>query len=448
VLVGAACCAGLAVVLGVALLMREAHGLLATLAPGTSYSDVLGRLVAERYGALWLLREALLLALGGCAILLLRDVPGRHTPVRGTFVAATVCALALCVCRAMGAHAAAVDGSRVGVAFDAVHLFAAAVWIGGVLAFAVALWPAGSLHASGSRVLARECGRPLAWSAGLGLAVLTATGLYAARLQIMSVDGLLTTSYGNTLLAKTALVLAIALLGVANAALLRSLSRGLQSRGRGILRRIGLPRLLLAEGAVGLLALLAAAVLTASSPPRGPEFAPPQAVRAPTLVRQVGDLLVTATARPNRPGTNVLTVIAVSSRRPEPAPIDAMKVRIAGARDGSSARQDVTLRETTPGRYSGGARLSHDGPWQMTVVARRGRERIAADFSWSVRPADPARPVVYSARPLAPLIDRAALVLALLIVTGALLLAAAVVPRRIGSDGPISTIEAFPEEAR
>jgi copper transport protein len=84
----------------------------------------------------------------------------------------------------------------------------------------------------------------------------------------------------------------------------------------------------------------------------------------------------------------------------------------------------------------------------MTVVATRGAERIAAGFDWSVRPADPARPVVYSARPLAPLVDRAALVLTLLLVTGALLLAAAVVPRRIGPAGPISTIEALPEEAR
>jgi copper transport protein len=444
VLVSAACGAGLAVALGVVLLVREAHGLLATLAPGTSYADVLGRLVAERYGLLWLLREALLIALAGCAILLLRDLRGRRTRVRATFATAIACALALCACRAMGAHAAAVHASGAGVAFDAVHLFAAAVWIGGVLAFAVALWPAGS----GSASLARACRRPLAWSAGTGLAVLAATGLYAARAQITSVDGLLTTFYGHTLLVKTAVVLAIALLGLANGVLLRSPASGLRGHGGASLRRIGPRRLLLAEGLVGLLALLAAAALTASSPPRGPEFAAPQAVRAPTLVRQVGDVLLTATARPNRPGTNLLTVMAVSSRRPAPAPIDGVKVRIAGARDGSSARRDVTLHETSPGRYSGGARLSHDGRWRMTVVATRGGERIAAGFDWSVRPADPARPVVYSARPLAPLIDRAALVLALLLVTGALLLAAAVVPRRIGPAGPISTIEALPEEAR
>jgi hypothetical protein len=55
------------------------------------------------------------------------------------------------------------------------------------------------------------------------------------------------------------------------------------------------------------------------------------------------------------------------------------------------------------------------------VAVERGGKRTAVAFGWSVEPPDPARPVVHSARRLAPLLDLAALGLtaALAVLAGA-----------------------------
>jgi copper transport protein len=292
-----------------------------------------------------------------------------------------------------------------------------------VLALAVALWPAGDVGRSGSVALARACRGGFAWTAGLSVALLAATGLYAAGVQITSIDGLLTTLYGRTLLIKVGMVLGAGALGAASFALLRSLGRDPAPRGLRGLRRLGAPRLLLLEATLGLEVLIAAAILTASSPPRGPEFGAPQPVRAPTLVGQADDLVVSATARPNRPGTNVFTVRTASSRRPPPAPIDAVTIALAPAGAGPGVPRNVPLTQIAPGRYSGGAELPQEGRWRMTVVLQRGAQRLRTGFGWAVQPPDPARPVRHSAARLAPLVDRAAAPCLVLALAGGLWLA-------------------------
>lgn len=397
--------AALALALGVVVLAREAHGLLVTLPRGSTWLDALGQLLTARWGVLWLVREALL---GALLVITLR---GRGRPV--AYQLALAFAVGVVVCRALGAHAASVRGSGLPVLADAAHVLAACVWIGGVLALAVALWPTGAVGRSGSAALARECRGRFARVAALSVGVLGATGLYEAGVQVASVDGLLTTLYGQTLLVKVALAAGAGALGLANFVLFR-------------------PRLMLLEATVGLEVLVAAAILTATSPPRGPEFRPPEPVRAPTLVRQVGDVVVTATARPNRPGTNVFAVTAASARRPPPAPIDNVALALAPEGGGRGAASEVRLSRVAPGRYSGGAELAQDGRWRMTLVLRRGAERLTARFGWPVQPPDPARPVRYSSARLAPLVAWPAALSLLLALAGGLWM----VPRALPTPDP------------
>jgi copper transport protein len=245
--------------------------------------------------------------------------------------------------------------------------------------------------------LGRDCATAFGRVAGAALGLLVLTGLLAAGGQVASIDALLETDYGRTLLIKTGLVVLAASLGLGNAMLLR---------------RGGWPRLLRLEAGAGLGVLLAAAVLAASPPANGPEFAPPRAVAAATVVREAGDLVVSATLRPNRPGANVLTVLTASSRRPPPASVRGVSVRLQPrARGGRSLTAD--LAPVGAGRFAGGADLPAEGPWRATVLVERGGKRTGVSFGWSVDRADPARPVVHSARRLAPLLDRAALALAL-----------------------------------
>jgi copper transport protein len=433
VLAGAGWSGGLALAFGAALLIRQAHALLATLPDGASLWDATDRLFGVRWGALWVAREALLVALTATA-LLLRAAPRASQAARAAPAAVAALALALVTVRAVGSHAATVRPSGPAVVADAVHLLAAAVWMGGVPALAIALKPG-----RGAAELARACGGPFALTATVSVVALAATGLYAAGAQITSVDGLLTTFYGQTLIAKTALVILAGALGLTSSVLLRTMARG----GNG--HRQALSRLLIAEMAAGLYILLAAGVLTASSPPRGPEFAPPRPARAPTLVAQVGDVLVTSTARPNRPGNNIFSVLAVSSRRPPPEPIERVTLRIQPA-DGGEGQVSVALSEGAPGRYSGGARLPEGGRWRMTVNLLRGGRRLSTGFTWAVDPEDVARPVAVSAQPLAPLLARTVGVVALLALTVA---ASAAWRRRTRprTSRPVALIEPLGKEA-
>ena len=404
VLAGAVWSAALALALGPVLLVRQAQAL----PTDASLVDAIGGLLGARWGVLWLVREGLLAAtvLGALALRATRAT--RAT--RAAYAVAAGAAVALALVRALGGHGAAVAAPSAHVAADAVHVLAAAVWMGGVVAFAVALWPSGRMSRADAVALARACRRPFAWVAGVSVAIVAATGLYSAGAQVASVDALLTTGYGQELIAKTALVVVAGALGLANARLLR----------RGSRRAA---RIMLAEGAVGLGILLAAAEMTATSPPRGPEFDAPRPVRAPALAGRVDDVLISATARPNRSGMNVVSVLAVSSRRPPPAAIDGVTLLVAGP-DGERAPRATALAALGAGRWSGGVRLAEPGAWRMTVAMRRGGRRLTTTLPWTVAPPDTARPVSVSARRLAPLLDRAAALIALALAAGAVALAA------------------------
>jgi copper transport protein len=361
---------------GFLLFARQLHQLRASVAPNASPGDLL----AVRWGTLWIAREAALAALAVACVLALR---------RGSRMRLTACALlvvALCTVHALGGHAAADPQPLAAIAVAAAHVLAAAVWVGSVAAFAVALSVAGGRR----RGLARDTAGRFAVVAAGAVGLIAVTGLMAAGSQVASIDALLTTDYGRTLLIKAGLAALAVAFGAYNALLLR--------RGRA-------PRLILAEAAVAGSVLLAAAVLAASPPAKGPEFAAPRAVATPTLVHQVGDLLVTATVRPNRPGPNVVTVLTASSRRPPPAPVRSVSVTLQPR---GGAPTVVRLGAVGDGRFAGGVSLTQQGPWSAVAEVARGRSRSSATFGWTVDRPDLARPVVHSARRLGPIADRIA----------------------------------------
>jgi len=399
----------LAACVAAAALVRQA--LAATGADYFSASSALAAvretLVASRWGELWLVQETLLVALVAAVLAYRRRAPAPSLAFGG---AGVLLAGGIVVTEALSSHAAALRPSTSAVTADALHLLAASIWIGGIAAFLAVLLPLGRYGRSGSAAVASACRRPFALLAGASVATLVVTGLYSAGLQIASVDALLMTFYGRTLLAKTALLLALGAFGAANAILLRRVPAG----------RLRIP--IAVEAVCGLAALLAAAVLTASPPARGSEFAAPRPVHAPMLTREVDDLVLSASVRPNRPGENVLTVLTASSRRPPPASISSVRVRLQQG-------QSITLNRVEAGRYLGSIRLDNPGVARMEVVVGRGGSRLAAPFRWSVETADPARPVRVSSRKLSSLVDPAA---GLLLLALALGLGIALVARRAG----------------
>jgi copper transport protein len=332
-------------------------------------------------------------------------------------VAALVFAIAWI--EALGSHAVAVGSARpAAVVAYTLHVLTALLWLGGLPALVLVLWP--PVPGLARRDLVRACRGPFTALALTSVTILVISGLYGAGRQVPEPGQLLSTSYGRTLVLKTALLAVVGGLGLANSALLhgRRLGRG----GRLIPTAAGgapSRRLILTEAAVGAILLAAAGVLAETAPPR-PALPAAPAAEARTSDAAVADVVISVSASPNQPGVNGFTVLAASSRRPPPAPIDrvALKFVMPG---GTTA---IPLQQLEPGRYFGTATLDSAGPVTITAVIRRAGQRLTVAIPWQVA----TEPVpVASPRPdyrLAPYVNAIALGLLLLALgTGVRLLA-------------------------
>jgi len=132
---------------------------------------------------------------------------------------------------------------------------------------------------------------------------------------------------------------------------------------------------------VGAVLLAAAGLLADTAPPRTPAPAVPVA-EPRTYDTTVGDLVVSVSATPNRPGVNGFTVLAASSRRPPPAPIDGVTLKLGGPGEPGT----IPLREIEPGRYFGAGRLGPAGPIKITAAIRRAGERLTVTMPWHLSP--------------------------------------------------------------
>jgi copper transport protein len=141
---------------------------------------------------------------------------------------------------------------------DWVHLSAASLWIGGLLALVVAVWFV-------APELRREAFARFSRLATVLVALVLAAGTYLGIVRLPRASDLWTTGYGHVLLVKVSLVAVVLAWGAFHRFLVRP---ALPAASEGFLTRIG--RSLVGESAVGLAVLLAAAVLTDSKPPPQP----------------------------------------------------------------------------------------------------------------------------------------------------------------------------------
>jgi copper transport protein len=220
-------------------------------------------------------------------------------------------ALALTIAPPLGGHALDSGVSHIQLVFDVGHLAAAAVWIGGVAALAVALTP----HA------ARRFSRLALGS----VALLAVTGLLRAWSELASFGQLFSTGFGRAIVVKT--VLFAALLVLAYVARTRLLER------RRLMRRSLAGELTLLAGVV-----VAVAFLTSLPPGRvlaalhntpiavgsGPPPTPPRG--ALTLAAQVGDRAVAVAVQRVASRLRVTTTVL----GPEGKGVDGLSIAVNG----------------------------------------------------------------------------------------------------------------------
>ena len=249
----------------------------------------------------------------------------------------------------------ALDRGRpaVEVLADVVHVAAASVWLGGLVALGLSLW-SGSDH---SRTLRRFSGIALA-----SVVVLAATGVVRAFSELDALAQLWSTGYGRALVVKTALLAALVVVGWINRYRLVPRLRV------DSLRRSVAVELVLFAGLVAAVALLTdlrpgrdrtAAAAVATGPPPLP--AQDMVVQA----QEAGDLAVALAVRP--PGEEVLVL------GPDGAGVNGLSVAVNG----------VEARPCGSGCY--GAFVPLRGTATVTVDGRVLRFAIPATPSPAAR---------------------------------------------------------------
>jgi putative copper export protein len=215
----------------------------------TALAVVPSVLTRTHFGTVWSARAV---ALG-----ILLVAAGRGGPVsRG----ATLClAFAVTLSTSLVGHAADQGDLSVATLIDWLHVSAAAAWIGGLFCLAVLVlpatrtWPRDRLEALVLRFSAL---------AGWCLAAVVVSGIGNGWIEIGSVRALWTTTYGQILTTKLALVLAIVALGAANRyAIIPRLVAGSAGAAARLVTSVAW------EAALGLVVLGCTALLTQSAPP-------------------------------------------------------------------------------------------------------------------------------------------------------------------------------------
>lgn len=289
-----------------------------------------GAVVATRYGLSRLvMMVAGIVGLIGC------------TSVRRRVAFMIAASGAIVVAEAVSGHAGAGAWPLATIAAGLVHLLAASIWIGLLIA---------TVRAPES-VEVERVSRLAAWC----VVAIAASAVPQVLAGIPSVDALVTTAYGLLICAKFALLL------LALAFALRS-RRRMTAGTRTVVPNVRLELLVL----TGVLAVTA--LLVESPQPRAPAgTAPLQRIAGASL--RAGDISATITV--SRTSATGRTFEVHTTRANTPVNADAVTATIRDARSGTGPLE-VTVHASATGSYRGELTLPFAGTWRLTIGIRNG----------------------------------------------------------------------------
>jgi copper transport protein len=215
------------------------------------------------------LAAALWASRGRRALLEMRAGSARLRSHALTMAVVTALALGLLTTAGLSGHAAERSPAAVNVAASALHLGAAACWIGGLLMLVFAVYPATSslAHTHRVRVLAPAVSR-FSSMAVIAVGLLVASGLFRSWEEVRTVEALTGTDYGVTLLSKVAAFAPMLGLGGFNRLWLKPrLERAASSPEAPGAPVVSFKRLMSLELALAAVVLALTAALTDLSPP-------------------------------------------------------------------------------------------------------------------------------------------------------------------------------------
>jgi copper transport protein len=340
--------------------------------PEESLWTGIGMLMSTTVGAILAAKIGLIIGLTGVLVAYWCVSAGR----RWLWALALVLLVLLLISDTLVSHSAATIAWRsLAIGAQLVHLVGVALWVGGLGYFATLFW--------WSVCRERSVTSELAWTmptfsllAVGAVGLLTVSGLYLTQLHLGSVDQLISTPYGRTLLAKLGVVaLMVGLGGYHQCIVQRRMLAGLGLSGgsTGLVSQ-RFKRTLRIEAILGVLALLLAAFLGTTSPPTN---TPSPITETFRQVQDVDDAQVMLEIWPLRPGPNtirlsvtdraghVLTdataaLLQLQSEASETAPISFILDREAA---GVFVKNDAVLG--IEGRWKGQVTVQRQGAYDL-----------------------------------------------------------------------------------
>jgi len=350
-----------------ALLIGGSVALLARMhqvAPEESLWAGIGMLMSTIVGAILAAKIALIIGLAAVLVAYWCVSAGR----RWLWSVALILLVLLLISDTLVSHSAATAEWR-GLAIGAqlVHLVGVALWVGGLGYFATLFW--------WSVFRERSVTSELAWAmptfsllAVGAVGLLTVSGLYLTQLHLASVEQLLSTPYGRTLLAKLGVVaLMVGLGGYHQCIVQRRILASLpQLEGSTDLASQRVKRTLRMEATLGVLALLLAAFLGTTSPPFDPSSPVVETFRQ---VQDVDDAQVMLEIWPLHPGPNTIRLNVTDGTGHALTDATAALLQLRSEVSGAAPINFILDREAAGGFIKNDAVLGIEGRWvgQMTV---------------------------------------------------------------------------------
>ena len=339
-------------------------GLLITGLLGSLYSQArttgvpFWQLYATHWGAVWLVRAALVL---WASLWMESLLDGRRKAGWRWGLS-----LGLLLTTTLTSHSSAQPG-LLAPAADLLHLVSASAWAGGLvmLMLALLILNRSPLEASTRSRLAAEVVARFSGIAAAAVGLLLATGLLLAWQQVQTWAGLLLTDYGRSLLVKLGLAVAALGLGAYNS--VRSPARVRAPAGaRG-------PAWVAAESVAVAAVLFVAAVLTDLPPATAAGTAGNSAANAvgAVLTTSGGGWQFQTRVSPGRIGSNVFELTLAGA---DGKPITGAQASLQFLSSAGGPGTTLDMPETRPGVYTGtGPGLNRQGAWQIGVTVQRPR---------------------------------------------------------------------------
>jgi len=260
------------------------------LLPAMSEGAVWKVLTQTRFGQDWLVRAVLALLL---AIFIKRLLPLRGWPSRRDGAIAVLLSAVFMASLGWAGHGGANTGTPglIQVAADALHLIAAGAWIGGLVPFALVMARALRTRGEAWKAIAANVTRRFSTFGVVVVTVLLLTGLSNTWFLVGGFPALVGTAYGQLLLLKIALVIAMVAVAATNRLVLvpRLQDAAGAERVLGRLRRNGLIEIafgLAIMAIVGALGTTPPAACFYSLPCRGSGCSPSRPIRRASTPRR------------------------------------------------------------------------------------------------------------------------------------------------------------------